>query len=65
MPSSASLVPSFDVAVHIVLDDFGKHGRAYRETDGAAASFDTVVILTGQYKCLPTGYCAVITHVGI
>jgi hypothetical protein len=52
MPSSASLVPSFDVAVHIVLDDFGKHGRSYRETDEADATFDTVVedMLSGQYE---------------
>jgi hypothetical protein len=31
--STASLVPHFDVTVHIVLDDFGKAGRVYRETD--------------------------------
>ena len=32
------------------LDDFGKAGRAYRETDEAQASFETVVddLLTGQ-----------------
>ena len=28
-----SLVPDFDVTVHLVLDDFGKIGRAYREVD--------------------------------
>jgi len=52
MPSSASLVPNFDVAVHIVLDDFGKLGRAYRETDEAAASFVDVVdaLLSGQFS---------------
>ena len=52
MPSSASLVPHFDVAVHIVLDDFGGLGRAYRETDEANASFDAVVenMLAGQYN---------------
>jgi hypothetical protein len=27
MPSAASLVPNFDIAVHIVLGLFGKHGR--------------------------------------
>ena len=26
-----SLVPKFDVTVYLVLDDFGKIGRAYRE----------------------------------
>lgn len=47
-----SLVPQFDVAVHIVLDDFGDSGRIYRETDEAQADFDTVVadILSGQYN---------------
>jgi hypothetical protein len=30
--TTSSLVPHFDVTVHIVLDDFGKAGRAYRET---------------------------------
>ena len=31
--STPNLVPDFDVTVHIVLDDFGKIGTAYRETD--------------------------------
>jgi hypothetical protein len=33
-PQNASLAPEpqFDVTVHIVLDDFGHSGRAYRET---------------------------------
>jgi hypothetical protein len=30
-----SLVPDYDVTVHVVLDDFGKIGRAYREVDQA------------------------------
>jgi hypothetical protein len=52
MPSSASLVPNFDVIVHLVLDDFGKAGRAYRETDEAQASFESVVddLITGQFN---------------
>ncbi len=52
MPASASLVPTFDVEVHIVLDDFGPLGRAYRETDEANASLNTVVedLLAGQYR---------------
>ena len=52
MPSSATLVPAVDVAVHIVLDDLGLLGRAYRETDENSASFDTEIedMLTGQYK---------------
>lgn len=52
MPSAASLVPHFDVAIHIVLDDFGKHGRSYRECDEARATFEDVVsdLLTGQFN---------------
>jgi hypothetical protein len=53
MPFKTSLVPTnFDVTVHIVLDDFGKAGRAYRETDEAQATFETIVddLLTGQYS---------------
>ena len=52
-PSSApSLVPSFDVNVYIVLDDFGKIGRAYRETDEAEADLETVIenMMEGQYS---------------
>ena len=52
MPSFASLVPNFDVTVHIVLDDFGKAGRAYRETDERETSLQTVIddLITGQYN---------------
>lgn len=47
-----NLVPDFDVTVHIVLDDFGKLGRSYRETDEATASRGAVIddLLTGQFK---------------
>ena len=48
-----SLVPSnFDVAVHVVLDDFGKAGRAYRETSEEDTTLGSVVddLLTGQYN---------------
>ena len=50
--SPPSLIPQFDVAVHIVLDDFGTRGRSYQETDEAEADFVTVVsaILSGQYN---------------
>jgi hypothetical protein len=46
-----SLVPSF-VTVHLVLDDFGKLGRAYRETDEEKADRETVVqsLLAGEYN---------------
>jgi hypothetical protein len=36
-------VPSYDVNVYIVLDDFGKIGRAYRETDEAEADLENVI----------------------
>ena len=51
-PHTTSLAPEFDVTVHIVLDDFGKAGRAYRETAEEAANFDTVVddLMTGQFN---------------
>lgn len=47
-----SLVPSFDVTVYIVLNDFGRLGRAYLETDEAEADLETVIesMLSGQYK---------------
>ena len=47
-----NLVPDFDVTVHIVLDDFGRIGRAYRETDEAKASLGDVIddLLTGQFN---------------
>lgn len=47
-----SLVPSFDVTVHIVLDDFGQAGRAYRETDEEKADLEEVVndLLSGQFN---------------
>jgi len=38
--------------VYIVLDDFGKIGRAYRETDEAEADLETVIedMMAGQYN---------------
>ena len=49
--SPPSLVPEYDVAVFIVLDDYGKNGKVYRETDEARADLRTVVtdIIEGQY----------------
>src|SRR5437879_5571225 len=48
---SASLVPRSEPTVHLVLDDFGKLGRTYRETDEANADEATVIenLLQGQY----------------
>src|SRR5271170_387542 len=46
------LVPHFDVIVHIVLDDFGKAGRVYREIDEEDTTLGSVVddLLTGQFN---------------
>jgi hypothetical protein len=41
--STPCLVPDFDITVHVVLDDFGKAGRAYREIDEANADAATIV----------------------
>ena len=47
-----AFVPDFGVAVHIVLDDIGQLGRAYRETDEANASRPDVIddLPTGQFN---------------
>jgi hypothetical protein len=47
-----TLVPSFDVTVHLVLDDFGKLGWAYLETDEEKADRETIVhnLIVGEYK---------------
>jgi hypothetical protein len=38
--STPSRVPSYDVNVYIILDDFGKVVRAYCETDEAEADLE-------------------------
>lgn len=46
--------PAFDVTVHIVLNDFGERlGRAYCETDEAAADETSIIenIIDGEYSC--------------
>ena len=50
--ATSSLVPHFDVTVHIVLDDYGKAGRVYRETDEEDTTIGSVVddLLTGQFN---------------
>jgi hypothetical protein len=40
---SPSIIPGFDIDVYLVLDDFGKLGRAYRETDEEGSDRDTIV----------------------
>jgi hypothetical protein len=50
---SPSIIPAgFDVDVYVVLDDFGKLGRAYREVDEEAADKETVIrnLMEGQYN---------------
>ena len=48
-----SIVPKDDdQSVYIVLDDFGRNGRAYRETDVERADREAVILdmLEGQYQ---------------
>ena len=48
-----SIVPNeTDQTVYLVADDFGKIGRAWRETDLESTDLETVIqdLLTGQYK---------------
>jgi hypothetical protein len=51
-PSLAPDQQPHDVTVYIVLNDFGQLGRAYVETDEAAADVQTVVnkISDGEYS---------------
>ena len=53
MRTSPSLAPNGpDQDTYIVLDDFGRFGRAWRETDEAGANRATLVrnLLDGQYE---------------
>jgi hypothetical protein len=45
-------IPGFDVDVYLVLDDFGKIGRAYREVDETQADRATLIkdLICGQYN---------------
>ena len=48
-----SIVPAeADQTVYIVLDDFGRNGRAYRETDVERVDLEAVIMdmLEGQYQ---------------
>jgi hypothetical protein len=47
-----SIVPTeHDQTVYLVLDDFGRLGRAYRETDEDKADLESVIsdLMSGQY----------------
>jgi hypothetical protein len=49
-----SIVPAGeDQSVYLVFDDFGHHGRCWRETDEGATDLETVItdLLDDQYKC--------------
>jgi hypothetical protein len=48
-----SIVPAAeDQSVYLVVDDFGHHGRCWRETDINATDLETVItdLLDGQYN---------------
>jgi hypothetical protein len=51
LATAPSLAPGSDVAVYLVLNDFGRLGRAYVETDDAQADAQTITenLLSGQY----------------
>ena len=53
MPAHDNISPSgSDGTVYLVLDDFGRFGRAWRETDEGEADRQTVIanLLSGQYE---------------
>ena len=52
MRTAPSIVPSYDQTVFIVEDDFGKIGRAYRETDTAEADLKNIIqnLIMGTYS---------------
>jgi hypothetical protein len=45
-------IPGFNVEVYLVLDDFGRVGRAYREVDENEADKETLIrnMLSGEYE---------------
>jgi hypothetical protein len=52
MRSSPSIVPGVDRETYLVLDDFGRQGLAWRETDLEDTDLETVIrhLLDGQYR---------------
>ena len=50
--SAPSIIPGEDQNVYLVVDDFGRHGRAWRETDVEETDLETVItdLLAGQYN---------------
>jgi hypothetical protein len=52
-PWTPSIVPTCDDQnVYIVVDDFGRAGRSYRETDVEHADLETTIanLITGEYR---------------
>lgn len=48
-----SIVPNGDdQTIYLVIDDFGRNGRAYRKSDAETADLQTVILdlLDGQYN---------------
>jgi hypothetical protein len=47
-----SIVPHDDPNVYLVVDDFGRNGRCFREADVEQADLETVIInlLSGEYN---------------
>lgn len=47
-----SIVPTDDQTVYLVLDDFGRHGRAWREADVEKTDLETIIrdMVDGQYS---------------
>jgi hypothetical protein len=55
MRTESPLAPQehqYDVTVYLVLDDFGRLGRAYRETDESEGDENTIIenLINGEYK---------------
>jgi hypothetical protein len=52
MRPSPSIVPGIDRDIYLVLDDYGRVGRAWAETDEDHTSLDAVIteLLYGQYS---------------
>jgi hypothetical protein len=50
--SIPTLVPEFDTTVHLVLNDFGKLGRSYLETDEERVDLETIIhnLVVGEYS---------------
>ena len=47
-----SIVPNDDQTVYLLVDDFGRHCRAWRETDIEKTDLETIIVdmLKGQYS---------------